>query len=42
LAAKLGELLALAPGDRAAIHSAARRAVETHWSWPQVAARLLY
>ena len=42
LRAKLGELLSLPAADRDAIRAAARRAVETHWSWSSVAARLLY
>ena len=42
LRAKLTELLSLPPADRDAIRAAARRAVETHWSWSSVAARLLY
>jgi glycosyltransferase involved in cell wall biosynthesis len=42
LRAKLAELLSLQAGDRDAIRAAARRAVETHWSWSSVAARLLY
>jgi glycosyltransferase involved in cell wall biosynthesis len=41
LGAKLAELLSLQAGDRDAIRAAARRAVEMHWSWPTVAARLL-
>jgi glycosyltransferase involved in cell wall biosynthesis len=41
LAAKLRAILALAPDDRAALTAAARRAVELHWSWAGVAARLL-
>ena len=42
LHAKPGELLSLPAADREAIRAAARRAVELHWSWPTVAARLLY
>ena len=38
---KLEELLALPAADRAAIRSAARRAVEARWSWASVARRLL-
>ncbi len=41
LRAKLTELLSLPPADRDAIRAAARRAVETHWSWSSIAARLL-
>jgi glycosyltransferase involved in cell wall biosynthesis len=41
LAAKLRELLALAPGERAALGEAARRAVVASWSWGSVARRLL-
>jgi glycosyltransferase involved in cell wall biosynthesis len=41
LAAKLGQLLALSKDDRQALLEAARRAVEEHWSWEQVSARLL-
>jgi glycosyltransferase involved in cell wall biosynthesis len=41
LRAKLTELLALGPADRAAIRAAARRAAVEHWSWTSVAARLL-
>jgi glycosyltransferase involved in cell wall biosynthesis len=38
---KLGELLALSPGDRDELRAAARRAVEARWSWASVAQRLL-
>src|SRR3954463_16599553 len=38
---KLGELLALSPGDRDALRAAARRAVEARWSWTSVAESLL-
>jgi glycosyltransferase involved in cell wall biosynthesis len=38
---KLGELLALSPGDREALRAAARRAVVKRWSWASVASRLL-
>jgi glycosyltransferase involved in cell wall biosynthesis len=41
LHAKLAELLSLEAGERDALRAAARRAVERHWSWPSVAARLL-
>jgi glycosyltransferase involved in cell wall biosynthesis len=41
LHAKLGELLSLPAADRDAIRAAARLAVEKHWSWPSIAARLL-
>jgi glycosyltransferase involved in cell wall biosynthesis len=41
LRVKLGELLSLPAIDRDAIRAAARRAVETHWSWSSIAARLL-
>jgi glycosyltransferase involved in cell wall biosynthesis len=41
LAAKLGELLALPPGDREAVRAAARNATVTRWSWAGVARRLL-
>jgi glycosyltransferase involved in cell wall biosynthesis len=41
LAAKLGELLALPPAEHARIVEAARRAVESRWSWAGVADRLL-
>ena len=41
LGAKLGRLLALPKDDRQALREAARRAVEEHWSWEQVSARLL-
>jgi len=41
LAAKLGRLLDLPERDRQAVREAARRAVEEHWSWEQVSARLL-
>jgi glycosyltransferase involved in cell wall biosynthesis len=41
LRARLGELLALGPADRAAIRAAARRAVVERWSWTGVAGRLL-
>jgi glycosyltransferase involved in cell wall biosynthesis len=38
---KLGELLALPPGDRDELCAAARRAVEARWSWASVAEQLL-
>jgi glycosyltransferase involved in cell wall biosynthesis len=38
---RLGELLALAPADRARLSKAARLAVEERWSWAHVAERLL-
>jgi glycosyltransferase involved in cell wall biosynthesis len=38
---KLGELLALPPGDRDALRTAARRTVVARWSWASVAQRLL-
>jgi glycosyltransferase involved in cell wall biosynthesis len=38
---RLRELFALAPEERRALGLAARIAVEQHWSWDQVAARLL-
>ncbi len=41
LAVKLRELLALSESDRAALSSAARRAVLARWSWAGVAHRLL-
>jgi glycosyltransferase involved in cell wall biosynthesis len=41
LRAKLNELLALAPGQRADLGARARRAAESRWSWAGVAARLL-
>jgi len=41
LAGRLGELLALAPADRAAIRAAARAAVVERWSWAGVSNRLL-
>jgi glycosyltransferase involved in cell wall biosynthesis len=41
LARRLGELLALAPTDRAAIRVAARVAVIERWSWAGVSRRLL-
>ena len=41
LRAKLTELLALGPADRAAIRAAARRAAVDRWSWTSVADRLL-
>ena len=41
LRGRLRELLVLPGADRAALGSAARRAVEQHWSWGRVAARLL-
>jgi glycosyltransferase involved in cell wall biosynthesis len=41
LRAKLTALLALAPGDRAAVRAAARRAAVERWSWTSVARRLL-
>jgi glycosyltransferase involved in cell wall biosynthesis len=41
LRAKLAELLALAPDERAAVSAAARRAAVERWSWATVAERLL-
>jgi glycosyltransferase involved in cell wall biosynthesis len=41
LAAKLRELLALPPEDRAAVREAARAAAVSRWSWAGVARRLL-
>jgi glycosyltransferase involved in cell wall biosynthesis len=41
LTAKLRELLALPPDQRAAVAAAGRRAVEQRWSWAGVAQRLL-
>jgi glycosyltransferase involved in cell wall biosynthesis len=41
LAGKLEELLALDPGERAALGEAARRAVVARWSWASVAERQL-
>jgi glycosyltransferase involved in cell wall biosynthesis len=41
LRAKLIELLALAPADRAAIREAARRAPVERWSWPSVATQII-
>jgi glycosyltransferase involved in cell wall biosynthesis len=41
LRAKLTELLALGPSDRAAIRASARRAAVDRWSWTSVAHRLL-
>jgi glycosyltransferase involved in cell wall biosynthesis len=41
LAAKLNELLALPPADRAAVRAAARAATVARWSWAGVARRLL-
>jgi len=41
LRAKLTELLALGPADRAALRGAARRAAVERWSWTTVARRLL-
>jgi glycosyltransferase involved in cell wall biosynthesis len=41
LAAKLNELLALAPETRAELGAAARRAAVERWSWQGVAAKLL-
>jgi len=41
LAGKLRRLLALAPGERAELSAAARRAVVTRWSWEGVSQRLL-
>jgi len=38
---RLRELLALPREEREALGAAARRAVETHWSWSRVAERLL-
>ena len=38
---KLGELLALPAAERGELRAAARRAVETRWSWSSVAKRLL-
>ncbi len=41
LAEKLHDLLALAPAERAALGTAARRVAEERWSWHSVAERLL-
>jgi glycosyltransferase involved in cell wall biosynthesis len=41
LGERLRALLALSPGERGALGSAARRAVERNWSWTRVAERLL-
>ncbi len=41
LRAKLAEILALGPADRAAIRGSARRAAVERWSWTSVASRLL-
>jgi glycosyltransferase involved in cell wall biosynthesis len=41
LRAKLTELLALGPADRAAVRASARRAAVDRWSWTSVARRLL-
>ena len=41
LAAKLRQLFALTPRDRAELAEAARRAVVAHWSWQGVSQRLL-
>jgi glycosyltransferase involved in cell wall biosynthesis len=41
LRAKLRDLLALGPADRAAIRAAARRAAVERWSWTSVARRLV-
>jgi glycosyltransferase involved in cell wall biosynthesis len=41
LHAKLAELLALGPADRAAIRESARRTTLERWSWARVARRLL-
>jgi glycosyltransferase involved in cell wall biosynthesis len=41
LHAKLGEVLSLAPEQRATVSAAARRAVVERWSWASVAERLL-
>ena len=41
LARKLGELLALPPGERRELGEAARRTVVERWSWTSVARRLL-
>jgi glycosyltransferase involved in cell wall biosynthesis len=41
LARRMGELLGLAPADRAAIRAAARAAVVERWSWAGVSRRLL-
>jgi glycosyltransferase involved in cell wall biosynthesis len=41
LAAKLRALLALPPGERAALGAAARQAAVERWSWASVAERLL-
>jgi glycosyltransferase involved in cell wall biosynthesis len=41
LHARLLAVLALPPGDRAALRAAARRAVEDRWSWSSVSRRLL-
>ncbi len=41
LRARLRDLLALSPSDRAAVRAAARRAAEERWSWTSVARRIL-
>ena len=41
LARKLDELLALSPGERAALRGAARQAVVDRWSWRSISRRLL-
>jgi glycosyltransferase involved in cell wall biosynthesis len=41
LRARLTELLALAPDQRAQLSAAARRAVQRRWSWQGVAERIL-
>ena len=41
LRTKLAELLALAPRDHQALADAGRRAVQQHWSWDPIAARVL-
>ena len=41
LRAKLTELLALGPADRAAVRASARKAAVERWSWTSVARRLL-
>jgi glycosyltransferase involved in cell wall biosynthesis len=41
LRAKLTELIALGPADRAAVRASARRTAVERWSWTSVAGRLL-
>ncbi|HET7043547.1 MAG TPA: glycosyltransferase family 4 protein, partial [Gaiellaceae bacterium] len=41
LRAKLGALLSLPPDERSALGAAARRAVESRWSWGRIAGALL-